>query len=77
VFTRSGESTVLLDPRNGGYFSLSDVGSRIWELCDGQHSIEDIASRIAEEFDAPLDTVLADTAELVTELETEGLLTVD
>jgi len=75
VFTRSGDSTVLLDPRTGGYFSLSEVGARIWELCDGSTSVDEIAQRVAEEYDAPLETIRSDTLELVDELESEGLLT--
>jgi hypothetical protein len=50
------------------------VGARIWELCDGSVSVDEIAERVAEEYDAPLETIRADTRELVEELEAEGLL---
>jgi len=74
VFTRAGETALLLDPTNGGYFSLSDVGARIWELCDGKHTLDDIADTLAAEYDAPSEAIRADASELLEELGAEGLL---
>jgi hypothetical protein len=73
-FTRAGDSIVLLDPGGGTYFSLSDVGAEIWELCDGRHTLREIAEHLAEDYDAPLDEILADARELVDELTGAGLL---
>jgi coenzyme PQQ synthesis protein D (PqqD) len=75
AFTRAGDSAVLLDPSGGEYFSLSEVGARIWELCDGSATVDEIVERIADEYDAPLDTIRADTTRLLDELAAEGLLT--
>lgn len=65
---------ILLDPNSGSYFSLSDVGARIWELCDGERTVQQIAEELAEEYDAGADQILADALELVRELDAEGLL---
>jgi len=35
--------SVLLDIDSGEYFSLNEVGGRVWELCDGPRSIDSIA----------------------------------
>jgi Coenzyme PQQ synthesis protein D (PqqD) len=75
VFTRAGDSGVLLDPVGGEYFSLTEVGARIWELSDGSNSIDEIGELVAAEYDAPLETIRADTTRLVDELAAEGLLT--
>jgi len=74
VFTRAAESAVLLDPRSGRYYSLTDVGARIWELCDGQRTLNDITREIAAEYEATPETIRADIVELLQELESEGLL---
>jgi hypothetical protein len=66
--------TVLLRPDDGSYYALKDVGSRIWELCDGERSIDQIADAISAEFDAPLEMIRADVRDLLTELRGEHLL---
>ena len=42
---------------SGEYFTLDEVGGRVWELCDGTRSIDEIATIVTEEYDAPLDRV--------------------
>ena len=74
VFTRAGDSALLLDPASGNYFSLTDVGARIWELCDGEHTLDEIADELAGEYDAPAETIRADARELLDELAAEGLV---
>lgn len=46
-------TTVLLDPASGEYFSLEEAGGRIWELCDGDHTVEEIVEHLARAYDAP------------------------
>lgn len=71
---RGDEELVLLDPENGQYFTLDEVGARIWELCDGSRSVSEIAGALDEEFDAPLETIRADLLELLEELSSGGLV---
>jgi len=68
------EELVLLDPDNGHYYTLDEVGTRIWELCDGGRSIAEIAGALDEEFDAPPETIRADLLELLEELSDGGLV---
>ena len=74
VFTRAGDSALLLDPASGNYFSLTDVGARIWELCDGEHTLDEIADELAREYEAAPETIRADAHDLLDELAEEGLL---
>ncbi len=53
---------------------LNEVGARIWELCDGAHSVQDIADAVAEEFDVDEPTARADAVEFVRELLEQKLL---
>ena len=64
----------MLDPDSGNYFSLTDVGARIWELCDGNRTVADIATELAEEYDARPSVIEGDVRELLEELSAEGLL---
>ena len=66
--------TVLLRLDDGSYFAVDDVGARIWELCDGQRSLEQIVAVMHEEFDAPADQISSDVLEFVAELRSEQLL---
>ena len=42
---------VLLDIQSGEYFSLNDVGGRVWELCDGTRTVAEVADTICSEYD--------------------------
>jgi hypothetical protein len=64
----AGETTVLLDSRTGYYFALDDVGSRIWDLADGERTIAAIAAELADEYAAAQDRIAADALALVHQL---------
>ena len=68
------EQTVLLNPATGKYFSIDDIGSRVGELCDGSLTIAEIAERIHDEYDAPINLITTDVIELVTEFCDEKLV---
>jgi hypothetical protein len=67
-------TVVLLDVEDGRYYSLEDVGSRAWDLCDGTRTVAEIASLLEAEFDAPAKTILNDLLELLTDMANENLL---
>ncbi len=71
-----GDTSVLLDPESGEYFSLDEVGARIWDLSDGSRSAEAIASALCEEYDAAFTEVRADVIRLLTELRGAKLIDV-
>jgi hypothetical protein len=74
--TRGGE-TVLLDVRRGQYYTLNEVGSRVWALvCEGA-SVTAIEERIREEYDASPERVRADISALISRLVREALVTCD
>ena len=69
--------TLLLDPSSGEYFSLDEVGGRVWELCDGSRVPGEIASAICAEYEAPFDEVHGDVIDLLSELAAAALLEAD
>jgi len=74
VSRRADETVILLDPSSGQYFTLDDVGGRVWELCDGSRTVAEIADALAAEYDAPTARIRADVLELLVDLRQTGLV---
>ncbi len=68
------DKLVLLTPDDGNYFSVNGVGARVWELCDGTRSVADIVATVADEYDAPVDTIEVDVVQLLEELVSQRLV---
>lgn len=68
---------VLLHLVNGVYYTLNEVGSMAWELCDGLTSSDAIVTAISEEYQVDADTARGDLRELLDDLAAEGLVTID
>ena len=64
----AGDTVILLTPDSGEYFTLNEVGGRIWDLADGSRSVADIVGVLAEEYAAPVDEIRVDALELLDEL---------
>ena len=65
---------VLFNMDDGQYYSLNEIGARIWELCDGNRSVRRVVSILCEEYDWPAENVHSDALELLEELVLEGML---
>jgi Coenzyme PQQ synthesis protein D (PqqD) len=70
--TVDGEA-VLLDLSSGYYFSLNKVGAVIWEMLDGEHSLQAIHDAICGRFRVDASTAWEDIAALVRRLAGEKL----
>lgn len=66
--------TVLLNLSTGRYYSLNQVGSVIWSLCTGAHTLRDIQTMLCDRFEVPPERALDDLVVLVNQLLQEGLL---
>lgn len=60
--------TALLDLRSERYFTLNEVGTRIWELLADGTEVAVIIELLAEEYDAPIQLIEADTQALLSAL---------
>jgi hypothetical protein len=65
---------VLLDPAEGCTYNLNRVGTLIWKLLDGNHTTNDIASVICQEFEVEHEQALQDVEKMLTELLNNNLL---
>lgn len=67
-------SLVVIDMKQGQYFGLDDVGAVIWRLLEEGLSGGVIVLKIAEDYDAAVALVEADTRRIVQELLDAGLV---
>ncbi len=68
------DETVLLNLATEEYYSVNEVGTRVWELADGVHSISAIVDTIVTEYEADYSEVLADVLALLDSLLAEKLV---
>jgi hypothetical protein len=74
IAQRVHDETVLFDMETGNYYSLNELGSRTWELLEERLSLQDIAERLATEYDAPVEIITDDLQLLLDTLVQTGLL---
>ena len=67
-----GEALVV-DSRNSLIYPLNTVGTRIWELLDGQRNCRDVLAIIDEEFEGNSETHCQDMLEFLEEVVSKGL----
>jgi pyrroloquinoline quinone biosynthesis protein D len=71
---RALASIVLIEIDSGRSYALDGAGARMWELCDGSRTAEEIASVVASEYRTDVGVVNADLGELLGRLREEGLI---
>jgi len=67
-------SLLLFNMDDGRYYTLNDVGRRVWELCDGSRSLSEIAIDLSNEYDSSAAAIRDDILELVGDLADASLL---
>ena len=71
---RAADQWILLDVENGQYYALDEVSGRVWDLCDGSHSISAMVDVLCEEYDAPAEAVEEDVLAFLGEMADERLV---
>ena len=72
----TGEA-VMLNLENESYFGLNAVASRMIEVLASSETLDAAVEILSHEYEVDPQTLLADIGELVTELESRGLITQD
>jgi hypothetical protein len=57
---RVGAEAILHDRRNGRAHVINEPAARIWELCDGQATLDQIAQAFAASYTMPVSSVRDD-----------------
>jgi len=76
IAQKASNDFLLFNMNDGNYYSLNEVGCRVWELCDGNHSIAQLVETLEAEYDAPAETLTEDVLEVLEHLR-GGKLIVD
>ncbi len=63
-----GDEAVLLSAEDSSVHSLDAVGTRIWELCDGEKTVTEIIDQVVSEFEVDRETAEKDVVEFIQEL---------
>ena len=64
----------LMDPSASDLHALSEVGTRIYELVDGERTVDGIVDQLFEEYDVEREVLEQDTLAFLAELATKGLV---
>lgn len=67
---------LVVDVRGGLIYPLNRVATRIWQLCDGAHTIDAIVRALVDEFDADEATIRSDAMTFLDELARAGLIVI-
>lgn len=70
----AGQETVLLDLDSGVYYTLDEIGSRIWELAAEARTLAEVSQSLIDEYDVDAATAERDVLEFASELEGRGLM---
>ena len=77
VFQQLDDEIVLLNLGNENYYSLDDVGARMWQLLAEYGDVGVVLERLEQEFDADKKTLRSDLLDLIANLQEAGLLTIE
>lgn len=72
--TLPDESVLLYEKGRGVALPLNESGAKIWGLCDGRHSIDEIVEDLAIYYDAPRNQIDEDARAFIAVLVGHGLL---
>ena len=71
----ANDETLLYDPVTRMVYVLNSTARLIWDLCDQQHDIEEMAIALQQRFTVPADCDLrGDIEQILAEISQQGLL---
>lgn len=67
---------ILLNLRNGNYFTINEAGLFIWKLLDGSKNLEKIAKRISSRYNINKTLAFSDLLKFIKTLHIKRLLVI-
>jgi len=74
IAQKASDDWLLFNVSDGNYYSLNDIGGRIWELCDGTRTVSQLVTVLAAEYDASTGVLEKDIVELLEGLQNGKLI---
>jgi methyltransferase-like protein len=68
------DEAIVVNFQNSFFYNLNPVGTFIWERCDGQHTLAQIAEEMSEEYEVSPEGAARDCQEFIDSLVEQGLL---
>jgi hypothetical protein len=68
------DEAIVVNFQNSFFYNLNPVGTFIWERCDGQHTLRQIAADLSEEYDVSPEEAARDCQDFIDSLVEQGLL---
>jgi coenzyme PQQ synthesis protein D (PqqD) len=65
---------VIISPEDSHVHELNETASLIWKHADGKQSVDEIAARVATEYEVAIQVARADVRELIAALSAKHLL---
>jgi hypothetical protein len=72
---KTTKETTIYDRGTGSVFLLNDTALAIWELCDGETTVEEMVTAVCELCGMHRDIVMEDVDRILTAFGAAGLLT--
>lgn len=69
-----GGQTALMSVEHGSYYSLNEVGGRVWELLSEPRPLAEVSRIVAQEYEVATEQAERDVSAYVEQLLDEGLL---
>jgi hypothetical protein len=71
---RLHDELVMMDLKQGKYFSLNPVATRIWDLLEKPHDENDLCNILIDEYDVSFEQCRREVGEVLDEMEGLGLI---
>lgn len=68
------DGAVLLDLRQGKYYSLNGIGAQIWQRLEAGLTVPEIETQLGGLYRAPVETLRADVADFIVSLQRKQLV---
>jgi hypothetical protein len=68
-----GQDYVLHDDRTGQVHFLNETAALVWDLCDGAHTVDEIAGAVARRYAVPLNRVRGDVLAILDRMRADSL----
>jgi hypothetical protein len=77
LFQELEGEAILLNLQNEHYYSLNDVGTRMWQLLAEHGAVATVVERLLDEYHVDEATLRQDLAQLLAALADAGLMTLE
>jgi hypothetical protein len=71
---QSADENVVVDTDNARLHVLNDTALALWELCNGENTVEEMITAVCELFGEPADVVRRDVQSTLAGFDSAGLL---